>query len=391
MSVYRPRRNDGSYRSEFWHFDFVVRTPDGDRRRFHGSTGQRSRSKAERVENQHRERAATGRFGHALTLDDAAYRYHDEIAGQPSADDTATSLAHLCRLVGGATLLISLDAARIAEASRRRSAERVVVKTREGPRTHGLVSPATVNRQVVEMARRLLHRAKRRWGVPVDVDIAWRSLLLPEAARTRVLTDAERTAYLAAIREDFQPIVTAYLLTGARRAALCGLKKSEVDFERDGFTILLKRKSGELPREHFVPFTPALRAIFRAEMGKSPLPVVFTYVRQQGKRKGLREPIGYSSFRKAHEAARIAAGVPEFRFHDARHDTATRALRATKNLKLVQRMLGHADIASTARYAHVLDDDLREGMASFGLSRNSPEAPIPRVTSTGGKPKRKRE
>jgi integrase len=385
VSVYRPKRKDGSHRSEFWHFDFVVRTPAGDSRRFHGSTGQRTRSKAERVENNFRELAATGRFQHTLTMDEAAYRYHYEVAAaQVSGDDTATALAHLCRLVGGDTPLVALDADLIARAARMRSAERVRIKTRGGFNEHGLVSAATVNRQIVEMARRLMHRAKRVWKIPVDTDIDWRELRLPEARRERVLSDRERAAYVAAIREDYRPIIAAYLLTGARKAALCALRKDAVDLdpERGGFTILLKRKRGAEPRRHFMPFTPELRALFAAEMKKSPAPEVFTYEVQRGAKKGMRAPIVYNSIRRVHETARAAAGIPDFRFHDARHDTATRALRTTSNLALVKRMLGHADIASTARYAHVLDDDLRLGMASFSLSRNGPEAT--RATAADG-------
>ena len=51
-----------------------------------------------------------------------------------------------------------------------------------------------------------------------------------------------------------------------------------------------------------------------------------------------------------------------FRFHDFRHDLGTKLLRETGNLKLVQRALNHADLKTTTRYAHVLDDDVAEAM-----------------------------
>lgn len=53
--------------------------------------------------------------------------------------------------------------------------------------------------------------------------------------------------------------------------------------------------------------------------------------------------------------------MTSFRFHDFRHDFATKALRETGNLKLVQRMLNHSDIRHTLRYAHVLDSEVAEG------------------------------
>ena len=61
---------------------------------------------------------------------------------------------------------------------------------------------------------------------------------------------------------------------------------------------------------------------------------------------------------------RKRAGVVDFRIHDLRHTGATRTLRASKNLRAVQEMLGHADIKTTMRYAHALVDDVAEAMTA---------------------------
>ena len=47
-----------------------------------------------------------------------------------------------------------------------------------------------------------------------------------------------------------------------------------------------------------------------------------------------------------------------------RHTGATRTLRASKNLRAVKEMLGHADIKTTMRYAHALVDDVAEAMTA---------------------------
>ena len=74
-------------------------------------------------------------------------------------------------------------------------------------------------------------------------------------------------------------------------------------------------------------------------------------------------------------AALKAAGIKDFRFHDLRHTAATRALRESGNLKVVQQLLGHADIATTARYAHAMTDDVRDVMEAMEAmeSRNNTE------------------
>jgi site-specific recombinase XerD len=54
------------------------------------------------------------------------------------------------------------------------------------------------------------------------------------------------------------------------------------------------------------------------------------------------------------------AGIAEgFRRHDTRHTAGTRYVRATGNFKGAQKLLGHARIETTTRYAHVLLQDVR--------------------------------
>ena len=52
----------------------------------------------------------------------------------------------------------------------------------------------------------------------------------------------------------------------------------------------------------------------------------------------------------------------------------TKLLRETGNLKLVQRALNHADLKTTTRYAHVLDDEVAEALervAELGINPGS--------------------
>jgi len=64
------------------------------------------------------------------------------------------------------------------------------------------------------------------------------------------------------------------------------------------------------------------------------------------------------------------AGLDDFRLHDTRHTAATRLLRASGNLKLVQQLLGHEDISTTAKYADANLADLAEAMEGVTKSRH---------------------
>jgi len=63
------------------------------------------------------------------------------------------------------------------------------------------------------------------------------------------------------------------------------------------------------------------------------------------------------------------AGLGARAIHGARHHAATTLLRSTGNLKLTQRMLGHASIQSTMRYAHATENDLRDALITMHKAR----------------------
>ena len=80
--------------------------------------------------------------------------------------------------------------------------------------------------------------------------------------------------------------------------------------------------------------------------------------------RGTRYPVSYQGWGTVFARTRKKAGVVDFRIHDLRHTGATRTLRASKNLRAVQEMLGHSDIKTTMRYAHALVDDVAEAMTA---------------------------
>ncbi|MDO9532807.1 MAG: tyrosine-type recombinase/integrase [Deltaproteobacteria bacterium] len=46
--------------------------------------------------------------------------------------------------------------------------------------------------------------------------------------------------------------------------------------------------------------------------------------------------------------------------HLLRHTFATDLLRKTKNLRLVQKAMGHTDISTTQIFTHIIDDELED-------------------------------
>lgn len=50
---------------------------------------------------------------------------------------------------------------------------------------------------------------------------------------------------------------------------------------------------------------------------------------------------------------------------DIGHTFATDLLRATKNIRLVQKALGHSDLSITMIYTHIVDDEFEDALKNY--------------------------
>ena len=65
---------------------------------------------------------------------------------------------------------------------------------------------------------------------------------------------------------------------------------------------------------------------------------------------------------------RKAAGLDDVRLHDCRHSYASRALALGEGLPVIGRLLGHARVGTTAKYAHLVRDAEKAAAARTGTS-----------------------
>ncbi len=242
------------------------------------------------------------------------------------------------------------------------------------------VSNATVNRTVVELLRRLLKRARDRWEQETQA-IEWKRYLLDEPKeRVRALASHEEAALTDAMRDDYLPAIRFMLKSAFRKREAVNLKKSDIDWGERTITVM-----GKGGKPGTIPLTSELRDLLWPLM-TNPTDYVFTYVAKatrvvQGRTviRGAHYPITYSGLASAWRRFGPAkAGIEDFRLHDLRHTTATRLGRGGKaNLKVIQRLLRHEDIATTVKYAHVFDEDLRDAMEAETKSRQEVPQIVP--------------
>jgi integrase len=348
-------------------YDFRYR-----RQRFSGSTGCTSRREALRFEEAEKKRVAALRFDATkpLPFKAAAAQYWNEVGCRhANSVDMLRALDWLVGNVGAATMLSEISDAVVARLVAKRRGEGVWRKNRKGKLERvGELSGASVNRSVCEPLRAILRRARRVWKQDVQ-DIEWRVHFLKEPQeRVREASGDEEARLLAAIRPDYAPPLRFAFLTGCRRQEIVGLAWKDVDFFNREFTV-----TGKGDRSRTLPMTEAVYRLLW-ELKDHHKEWVFTYLAKRprpGARKAACQPITMEGFKTEWRRARKRAGVEDFRFHDARHTAATRLVRATGNLKMAQQLLGHTDIATTSRYAHVTKDDLRAGLEA--VSRPTPQ------------------
>ena len=75
----------------------------------------------------------------------------------------------------------------------------------------------------------------------------------------------------------------------------------------------------------------------------------------------------YVSIFYSWDTARKAAGLKEVRMHDLRHSFASFLVNSGRTLYEVQKLLGHTQIKTTARYSHLSQDTLLD--ASNAVTR----------------------
>jgi integrase len=178
-----------------------------------------------------------------------------------------------------------------------------------------------------------------------------------ETARDRFLDDNEKQRFIEACKKT-PYLFTAILIgldTGLRKTPLLTLQWADVDFKKDVIS-----KEGKGGKASSIPMTQRLRKhllSYRLQQGlKSPY--LFPSPVDAGK------PM--TDVRKAFKSACVVAGVPDLRLHDIRRTFGSHLAMVTKDLVLVQEMLGHSDISTTRKhYAHLTDDHKREGMEMF--------------------------
>lgn len=234
------------------------------------------------------------------------------------------------------------------------------------------LSPAAIRLRF--SALRTFYRYLLRRGLVTSTPI--KDLSLPKLPRrlVRFLTVEQMQALLAAPAREAAPkdtpkagrpidpsvpardlaILEILYSCGLRVAELCALRVQDLD-PIEGVV----RVFGKGRKERLVPVgSHALRAMesYWLALGRQPTPEQPVFWRAQNDPS----PLSPRTFQHRLKGHLRAAGLdPEITPHKLRHSFATHLLDAGADLRSVQEMLGHAQLATTQVYTHVTTDRLR--------------------------------
>ena len=141
------------------------------------------------------------------------------------------------------------------------------------------------------------------------------------------------------------------MLTGCRRNEVVTLRWEHVDLEHDE-SRLRDAKTGA----RAVPLSPAAIQVLTALPRRPENPWVFS-----GRVRGTR----LRTLNASWTVVRKEAGLEDVRLHDLRlsrgmrHSFASRALALGESLPMIGKLLGHTQVQTTARYAHLARNSVK--------------------------------
>lgn len=172
-----------------------------------------------------------------------------------------------------------------------------------------------------------------------------------------VLSADEVARLLGAVRQPkHRAVLSTIYATGLRLSEALALKVSDIDSARMVITV----RQGKGRKDRTVMLSPQLLEVLRSYARQvQPRDWLFP-----GKRSG--QPLHATAVQRVCVQARAAAGLAkQASAHTLRHSFATHLLEAGTDLRLIQTLLGHNSIKTTAIYTHVSTQRLHNTPSPF--------------------------
>lgn len=254
---------------------------------------------------------------------------------------------------------------------------------------HKPIKRVTLNRYLTQL-QAMLNWAVKREIIPYNPIAGLKKLCETDSMEvTRYLSDDERQRLYDALRareeklraarrrsrmhqnrrylqdldqcyfaDHLKPMVLTALNTGIRRNALFSLCWEDIDF--DSKTILLKAKNAKSKKSLIVPMNEIVFDTLKhwKEQTQPQLQQALVFPNPDTGKK-------FDTLKKAWSELLDTAEIRGFRWHDMRHDFASRLVMNGIDLNTVRELLGHSSLSMTMRYAHLAPERKKAAVDSL--------------------------
>ena len=196
-------------------------------------------------------------------------------------------------------------------------------------------------RKYASLLSHLYKTARQQWRMEVHNPVAG-EIKLPSNGkpRDRRLEGNEAALMFEKLQGEAKAIFEFAIETGMRRGEMLSLEWRNVDYKKQ-VAVLIDTKNGET------------RAV---PLSSSAIRVLKGLTQGVGKARVFK--ITQSQLRDAWEAARVAAGMPDIRLHDLRHEAASRLFEKGLNVMEAASVTGHKTLSMLKRYTHLNPTDI---------------------------------
>ena len=216
------------------------------------------------------------------------------------------------------------------------------------------VSKRTVNLEITVL-KTMLNRCVELGTIHENPIRSVKKIRGPECKAIEFLNKQEVDALLPALTPAYYPIIYTYLKTGLRRNELVFLEWSDINAEKRQIRVINKQDHcTKSYRERYIPMDDKLSSLLNNLPRSDKSPYVFVTQRDTQRINNL-----VKNLKKAAKKAGIAKNVT---LHMLRHTYASQLVMAGVDLTTIRELLGHADIHTTMRYAHLAPDHLQEAV-----------------------------
>ena len=163
--------------------------------------------------------------------------------------------------------------------------------------------------------------------------------LAPDREGSGLKPMAERSEYMKTMMQDAYDLVVLLLDTGARYSEIANIEWSRIDLAERSIHLWRSK----VQNETVLYMTDRVYEVLSRRFATRTTPYVFT--NRDGKARGYCT----QSIRKAI----LRAGLQDVRVHTLRHTHASRLIQNGMSVYEVREILGHSDIKTTMRYAHL--------------------------------------